>query len=532
MTEALQEIIAALRGLPPDKLVEVADQARAATGHMRFVPNPGPQTMAWNSKADVTFYGGEAGGGKSGLILGLALTCHQRSLIMRRESTMLTALIDEAIKFNGTRDGYSGKPPASLRTGDSRVIEFGAAKDVGDEGSWQGRPHDFLAFDEVVQFTESQVRFLFTWVRSADKRQRCRIVMASNPPTSPEGMWIVEMFAPWLDETHPNPAKDGELRYFITDERGKHTEVPDGKPIQVGTDERGQPRMVTPLSFTFIRARVDDNPFLAQTDYKAKLDSLQEPYRSAMRDGNFMTSRLDDPWQIIPLAWVKAAQARHRAMNGQPPPGVPMCAVGVDIAQGGLDETVLAMRYDGFYAPFISEPGENTPNGASVASLIYLHRRDKARIILDMGGGYGGSTKEHLENNGETVTSYKGGKGSSARSEHSDQPFANYRTESYWRFREALDPDQPGGSPIMLPDHSKLTADLTSAKYEVRNNTIVMEAKEKVQTKLGRSPDYGDACVMAWTAGVKAATHANIWNNNNGDRPAVRVGHADKKRRR
>jgi hypothetical protein len=41
--------------------------------------------------------------------------------------------------------------------------------------------------------------------------------------------------------------------------------------------------------------------------------------------------------------------------------------------------------------------------------------------------------------------------------------FANKRAEAYWRFREALDPDQEGGSIIALPPDDELKADLCAS---------------------------------------------------------------------
>jgi hypothetical protein len=52
-------------------------------------PLPGPQTIAYQTLADVTGYGGAAGGGKTDLALGLAITAHQKSLILRREAVHL-----------------------------------------------------------------------------------------------------------------------------------------------------------------------------------------------------------------------------------------------------------------------------------------------------------------------------------------------------------------------------------------------------------------------------------------------------------
>jgi hypothetical protein len=40
------------------------------------VPNVGPQTEAYFCEADELFYGGQAGGGKTDLLIGLALTAH------------------------------------------------------------------------------------------------------------------------------------------------------------------------------------------------------------------------------------------------------------------------------------------------------------------------------------------------------------------------------------------------------------------------------------------------------------------------
>jgi hypothetical protein len=109
-------------------------------------------------------------------------------------------------------------------------IEFASLPNLGDERGFQGRPHDLLVFDEAANFLEAQVRFLLGWLRSTVKGQRKRALLTFNPPTSAEGQWIVEFFAPWLDDNHPNPAKPGELRWFATI-AGKDVEVPDSRPF-------------------------------------------------------------------------------------------------------------------------------------------------------------------------------------------------------------------------------------------------------------------------------------------------------------
>ncbi len=83
--------------------------------------------------------------------------------------------------------------------------------------------------------------------------------------------------------------------------------------------------------------------------------------------------------------------------------------------------------------------GKKTPDGKSVAAQVVMVRRDGAVPIIDMGGGYGGSTKETLEDNNISCVGYKGSLDSSATSVVGKMAFKNKRTEAYWRFREALD---------------------------------------------------------------------------------------------
>ena len=70
-----------------------------------------------------------------------------------------------------------------------------------------------------------------------------------------------------------------------------------------------------------------------------------------------------------------------------------------------------------------------------------------------------------------------------------------------WQFREALDPNQDGGSPNALPNDQALMADLTAPTFQVGSRGIKVETKEEIVKRLGRSPDRGDAVVMAWAGG-------------------------------
>jgi hypothetical protein len=68
----LDELVARLTELPEKSRKEAIELAVRNTGTMAWVPNPGPQTQAFVCEADELFHGGEAGGGKTDLGIGLA----------------------------------------------------------------------------------------------------------------------------------------------------------------------------------------------------------------------------------------------------------------------------------------------------------------------------------------------------------------------------------------------------------------------------------------------------------------------------
>lgn len=521
----LDEIVARYESLEPEARQNVAEEARQAAAGRIWLPNPGPQTEAYFSPADVTLFGGQAAGGKSDLLLGLAASAQRHSLIMRREYVSLAGLTERLAGVIG-RGRVRFAPPPRATTADGRIIEFGAAKDAGDEQKFQGRGRDFLGLDEAAQFALDQVQFLMGWVRTATPGQRARTVFATNPPLDARGEWIVAMFRPWLDSGHPYPAAPGELRWFVTAPDGEEIEAPDGGPVEIGG------RTVQPRSRTFIPSALDDNPYLARTDYRAQLDALPEPLRSAIRDGDFMAARQDDEWQILPSAWVREAQERWQAT---PPELVPMCAIGVDVARGGADQTVLAIRHDGWFAPLVAKPGRETPLGADVAGLVVSCRRDGAVPVIDMGGGYGGAVIEHLSTANEIrCEGFIPAGGSTARTADGQLKFANLCAEAWWRFREALDPGQASGSPIQLPPDAALMRDLTAPTFRVGPRGIQVEAKDGLRARLGRSPDRGDAVVMAWRGGPRWRTHETVWRGGakSKSRPRAIVGRAHQKNRR
>lgn len=472
-----------------------------------WLPLPGPQTQALESPADVLLYGGAAGGGKTDLGLGAAITRHKRSLICRRVYRELESARDRAFDIVGTRDGYNSQRDV-FRLGDGKQLQFFAAQYPGDERSQQGQPKDLLVIDEAAHWLESMVRYLMGWVRTTDTNQRTRTILCTNPPTEYEvadsdgGEWLIRMFAPWLDPGYADRAQPGELRWVISDEEGKDRWVEGpGEYVVEGLDDP-----VKAKSRTFIPAKVDDNPYLLRTDYKASLQAMPEPLRSAMLQGDWFASRVDNAFQVIPTSWVIEAQRRWKP---QPPDDALMTTIGVDVAQGGSDETVLMPRYGSWYAMPKAHRGIDTKDGPAVAGLVFAAMRDGCTIAIDLGGGWGGSAYDHCKqqiNNdkSEAVVAFNPSEASTQKARDGKIGFVNKRAEVWWKFREALDPET--GAHIALPPDPQLVADLTVPRWKCPSGKYQIESKDDIKKRLGgRSPDRGDAAVIAWHYGHEQA---------------------------
>jgi len=477
-------------------------EALIASDAALWRPLPGPQTQAAESLADITGFGGAAGGGKTDLACGLALTEHEVTAIFRENGTELTGIQDRLTQLIGSRDQFSGKDNMwRLVTpdGKARQIELGSFPNPGDEKKYQGRPHDLIVYDETANMRESAVRFLMGWNRNAQNpKQRCRVLMTFNPPTSAEGRWIIAFFAPWLDKKHPCPAKPGELRYFATVAE-KDIEVPDGRPFVLENGERlydfepllyDATDIITPLSRTFIPSRVTDNPYLMGTAYVSVLQGLPEPLRSQMLKGDFMAGIEDDVWQLIPTAWVEAAQNRWIDLYPKPP----MSSVGIDVARGGKDKTVIARRHGMWFDRAQVYPGSQTPDGPSVAGLVIAATRDGAAMHIDV-IGVGASPYDFLNSNGQHVIGINVSEKATTTDLSGRLNFKNQRSQYWWKFREALDPANNTG--IMLPPEPELLADLCAPKWKVQAATIQVESREEIHKRIGRSPDWASAYILA-----------------------------------
>jgi hypothetical protein len=466
----------------------IARQRTTATGagNAVWAPFPNsPQQRAYHCTADVIGYGGAAGGGKTDLALGKAFTQFYKSIIFRREYPQLKDVITRGNNIqDGTCQFVSGEKK-HWKTPDGRIVELGAIEHENDKRKYKGRPHDLIVFDEAVDFLESQIRFVMAWLRTDRLDIKPQALLCFNPPTSPEGEWIIAYFAPWLDDTFEPMAAPGEIRWCVTvDDRDVW--VDGSQPVDIDG------KTYYPQSRTFFKALVEDNPVYMQTGYDRQLESLREPLRSQVRWGDFKAATKDERWQIIPTQWIIEAQNRSLEMAK---PDVTLRAVGVDPSRGGNDETAIAKIYGNWF-DLITYPGSEVPDGAIAAHYVSQNMEVNAPVWVDV-IGIGASVYDHLKvMPGLHVTPVNVGIGSTATDKTGRYKFANLRSQMWWQFYEALDP--ASGEDIALPPSRELRADLRAPHYRIVGGKIHVESKEDIYKRIHRSPDKADAVILAW----------------------------------
>jgi hypothetical protein len=431
------------------------------------------------------------------LLIGLALIDHQKSVIFRREGPQLAAIIERTKELVGNRPGLNESAGAWRRLPGGRTIEFGAMQLEDAKQNWQGRPHDFYGFDEIPQFTKSQYQFVIGWNRTSVAGQRCRVICAGNPPLDEAGDWVLDYWAPWLKETHPNPAMPGELRWFVKMADGEEVELLSGDPVDNGKE------IIKPKSRTFIPASIEDNPVYRDAGYRDTINNLPEPLRSQLL-GDFKAAKVENPYQVFPTAWLRAAQARWTPQK----PDIPLSCLGNDGARGGSDKMVNAKRYANWLAPLSKYPGKEIPDGPTAVHMILkdigsdMHCQVNIDVI-----GIGSSIYDHARGAKLQAFALSGAEKSEATDKSGKLGFVNMRAEQHWKFREALDPTS--GQDIALPPDPELFADLCAPRWHVTPRGIAIEPKSCgkaasganccIKHRIGRSPDCGEACIYAFT---------------------------------
>lgn len=200
---------------------------------------------------------------------------------------------------------------------------------------------------------------------------------------------------------------------------------------------------------------------------------------------------------VIPLGWVEMAMQRYENWqeSGSPPP-LGTRRLGVDVAREGEDETCIATRIGDITVDITRYRKSDTMETAGYVNGKIEADPDNTIAVVDV-VGVGGGVVDRLREDDMPVVAFNAAKSAKGLTDRSGElGFVNLRAAAWWNLREMLDPSK--NSRIALPPSEMLKADLTSPRWRVLSGgKVQIESKDDIRKRLGRSPDEGDAVVMA-----------------------------------
>lgn len=211
---------------------------------------------------------------------------------------------------------------------------------------------------------------------------------------------------------------------------------------------------------------------------------------------------------VIPLRWIELANERWLARHAEPKrqgdrwgdwlegaDGLPfLSSVGVDVARSGDDRTVIARRHGMVCRELLRYDKQTTTLTSNIVEPMVVLAGTWATVDTD---GVGAGVTDQLREAGIEVVAFMAASKTSYRDRSNLLEFGNKRAAAWWNLREMLDPDE--GDDVALPPDDELLGDLVAPKWrEGQGGRIFIEDKAEIQRRLGRSPDAGDAVVMAF----------------------------------
>lgn len=280
-------------------------------------PQEGSQELALNCTADVVIYGGAAGSGKSHLMLMRALMQvedpHYNAIVFRRTTTTLRdGLWGEAKQMYRPWKKSIQEQPMRMEFESGAVIKFNHMEhDKHAENDHQGKQYSLICFDEGTQFSEYQIQYLMSRMRSAAEGNSQMFISCNPDPDSFLCQWIDW----WLDDDgYPLLERSGKERYYCTiNGELKFADTEEelfeqwSDYLKVWNPRKEEWVITKPKRMCFIAGTIFDNPALieANPQYLATLNALPPIEKARLLDGN---------WYIRPegsshykRGWVKKA---------------------------------------------------------------------------------------------------------------------------------------------------------------------------------------------------------------------------------
>lgn len=211
-----------------------------------------------------------------------------------------------------------------------------------------------------------------------------------------------------------------------------------------------------------------------------------------------------DEGGIIPLNFVEAAMERWKDWQELGGKLDAFTCVSCDPARSGDDKTVIAPRYGDVITELRRYSKQDTMATAGRVTAVLNAQKGQPLAVVDV-NGIGAGVVDRLREQKKKVFAFNGAEKCTLKDRSGELGFVNKRAYSWWHMRELLDPAY--GSTICLPPDDKLLGDLVSAKAGEVNSKgqITVRSKDELKALLGRSPDDGDAVVMAFAVDARPA---------------------------
>ena len=253
-------------------------------------PQPGPQESFLATPADWAFYGGAAGSGKSyATILDPLRHVHRpgfRAVMFRREMTRLVgagSLWEESQGIYPLLGATSRMSPTlEWRWPSGAVIEMRHLQHEKDKHAHQGKQYAAAYFDEVTEFEEGQFWYLMSRLRTTSGVRPYARGTCNPDPDS----WVRRFIDWWIGpDGTAIPERSGVIRWFAR----AGDEIVWADTREQLLEQHPQLDASDPLTFTFIAARLEDNPALLEKDptYRSRLRALPLVDRERLLGGNW-----------------------------------------------------------------------------------------------------------------------------------------------------------------------------------------------------------------------------------------------------
>ena len=192
---------------------------------------------------------------------------------------------------------------------------------------------------------------------------------------------------------------------------------------------------------------------------------------------------------VIPIDLV--SEAAKRELTEADVSGAPVI-IGLDVARFGDDATVLTVRKGLWCQRQQVHRGLDTMQAADVL-INAINTYKPSAVFVDVGAmGAGVVDRVRMLHYNVTEVNFAG-------SPQDTDRYANLRAEMYFKLKAWL---ESGGA---LPNEPTLKSELSVVEYSfARNGKILLEPKEKIKEKIGKSPDYADSLALTFAMPVYA----------------------------